>query len=228
MVRTNKPIREPEFSSRLVRSVEQHPDAAGWGRQRWLKAQLEEKCGETVSPEAISRWFAGEVRPRPKMISNIARVLGVDETWLTMGSPQDRRAATRDGAVNYVAGLIQLDGNHIAFPSDQTNAAQPDIFAIIDGQQFQFQVKRAQRDGETWRLPIPTIIDGGLLLAVVDGERPGTYQVVQVSGRAISAAARASKSMDDVRIHREDGVLKIGGTTVPVIQKFTFEGLTTA
>ena len=109
-------IRDKSFAKRMEIACENHAYApSGHGRQTWVRHKMHEKFGITLSPEAVRKWFAGESRPRPKVMTQLAEVLEVDEAWLALGlspaaTPRDQRKqnAMAAGAVNLVAGHIQL------------------------------------------------------------------------------------------------------------------------
>lgn len=143
-----KKIRDRSFSRRLEKACDSHSlvPAFGQGRQTWIRDQL------GVSAEAVRKWFAAESRPRPDLMRRLAKLLEVDEAWLALGitpdvAPKERRArdAEADGAVNVVAGLIQMNGAHPAFPSpDDPRSSYVDLYAIIRGAQFAIHVSLAQ------------------------------------------------------------------------------------
>ena len=74
----------------------------------------------------------------------------VDVAWLQIGidqglAPRARKArnALADGIVNVVAGFIQMDGGHPAFPDDGDTRAEQDnvdIYAIIRGGNYALHV----------------------------------------------------------------------------------------
>jgi len=75
-------------------------------------------------------------------------------------SDRDRRArnALANGAVNLVAGMIQMDGATIAFPDEDDQEArrkQIDLYAIIRGARYSFHVAvgEAQESGIAFTLP---------------------------------------------------------------------------
>ena len=105
-------IRDKAFAKRLEIACEGHPHCPTdqyRGKQKWLYEGLDSEFGVKVSAEAVRKWFSGESRPRPKVMSFIARLLEVDEAWLSLGITPDltpreqkQRNAVADGAVNLV------------------------------------------------------------------------------------------------------------------------------
>ena len=167
-------VREPGYAERLAQAVEAHPHSPtiSHGRQVWLLRELESR-GINASKESVRKWFAGIMKPRQRTSKVIAQILNVDVAWLTLGvapeiAPKERRLrdATADGAVNLVAGLVQMNGGHPAFPSEDNDAA--DLYAIIKGAQYAFRVFLAmpQSDGSL-RFSVPIKEDGVLSIGVV-------------------------------------------------------------
>ncbi|MCQ4311706.1 hypothetical protein NAV33_07330 [Pseudomonas stutzeri] len=136
------------FANRLEIACDGHPDipAYGKGRQTWVKEKMK------VSHEAVRKWFAGESRPRPAKMSELATLLLVDEPWLSLGitpemAPKQRKAqnARAGGAVNVFMGLLQLSGGHCAFPAEDDASAEAVSFhAIREGTQTSYLVALAQ------------------------------------------------------------------------------------
>jgi transcriptional regulator with XRE-family HTH domain len=160
-------IRDPEFARRLETACDAHPHAPEkhFGRIRWLQEQLM-KLAEEVSPETVRKWLAGEARPRVVKMEKLAQALQVDPAWLAMGidpvlQPRERRArnAMADGAVNVVAGFIQMDGGYPAFPEEKDRKAQEnavDLIAIIKGASYNFHVTLGERDGREATFVVPS------------------------------------------------------------------------
>lgn len=155
-----KIIRDKAFAHRLETACESHKHApSGRGQQVWVRTALGDK-GVLVSPEAVRKWFAGEARPRPKIMSKLAQVLEVDEAWLSLGLSADvepklreARNAMADGAVNVLAGFIQMNGGHPAFPD--AAETDEDLTAIIRGKRYIIHVAVGRiEDGEV-RFVVP-------------------------------------------------------------------------
>lgn len=141
-----------EFARRLKQACDEneHVPPFRHGRQTWLSRTMK------VSPEAARKWISGLSRPRPPAMKALAKELGVDEAWLALGvtpdvAPKERRArnAMADGAVNVLAGYIQMNGGNPAFPDDQDpRRGYVDLYAIIRGTQFSMHVALAQKISE--------------------------------------------------------------------------------
>jgi hypothetical protein len=145
--------------------------------------------------ESVRKWFAGEAKPRPDKTKLLAELLQVDVGWLQIGidpgmAPRERkiRNATVDGAVNMIAGFIQMDGGFPAFPTESDKRAQADnidIHAIIRGAKYDFHIALANDDGS---FTIPTKHEGVIVLGVV---RDGfLVEVFEISPEAIEEHGR--------------------------------------
>lgn len=156
----NSVVRDPAFASRLLKACEGHPEipSFGQGQQSWIKDRL------GVSSEGVRKWFAGEAKPRPGKLKQIASLLEVDEAWLSLGivpeaGPKEKkvRNAMADGSVNVVAGLIQMNGGYPAFPVDGDLRSEfIDIYTIIKGKQYSIHVTRGENISENhFRFRIP-------------------------------------------------------------------------
>lgn len=152
------------------------------------------KRDEKVSRETVSRWFLGEAKPRLLKSDKIAQILGVDPVWLYLGQqgdmqPRERklRNAEIDGAVNVIAGFVQMDGGHPAFPEEGDRRAKRDsvdLYAIIRGANYAFHVSvaRTQDDGSL-QFTVPNEHDSAVVLGVI---RNGfAVRVIELSSELI-------------------------------------------
>lgn len=176
--------RDRPFALRLQKACDQnsHVPAYNHGRQAWVRQQLDQRFGTSVSNETVSKWFTGVARPRPDKIRLLAKLLDVDEAWLALGvepelDPRERkiRNAMADGAVNVVAGFIQMTGGHPAFPEDNDVRAKSgvriDLYAIIKGAHYALHVALAQEDGDGgYRFAIPYGHEDCVVIGVVQRE----------------------------------------------------------
>jgi transcriptional regulator with XRE-family HTH domain len=174
-----KKIDHPEFARRMTQACDGNPDVPppNYGRLGWFVTQFETRFKQEVTQETVRKWFAGESRPRHKMISYLAQVLKVDEAWLSIGrtpelseKEQKTRNAVADGAVNVLAGFVQMCGGHPAFPVETDTKAvdkKIDLYAIIRGAQYAFHVVTGQRDEDGWRVAIPVDADECIIIAVL-------------------------------------------------------------
>jgi len=183
-------IRDPEFAKRFASACDgnDYCPPLHKGRLTWVQVELERRFKEKVSVETVRKWFAGEARPRPDKLAKIAELLQVDISWLSLGvdkglSPRELKARGREieGAVNVVAGFIEMDGGHAAFASvaDQ-NEKGIDLHAIIKGAKYDIHISFCE-DG-TFR--VPTDHDGLLMLGVA--KNGFTVEIYEITDTLVS------------------------------------------
>lgn len=223
--RNERVIRDAEFAKRLRQSINEHPHAPdSHGQQVWLKRELEAK-GHKMTKEAVRKWFAGEAKPRPKVVKSKAALLNVDLAWLSLGvapdlAPKERRLrdATADGAVNLVAGLIQMSGGHPAFPED--DKAPADLFAIIKGAQYAFKVLLAIEEGEGMlKFKTPTQSEGLTLLGVVK-TGPLSYDLLLLDPEMIERHGNVYGPITEVDMLHARGRYTTDGETWAKVKTF--------
>jgi transcriptional regulator with XRE-family HTH domain len=127
VVTPTKVIRDAGYAQRLALACDRSDQCPPLhqGRLVWVVAQLQERFGLDVTTETVRKWMHGEAKPRLDKNSKLAELLGVDPVWLYQGidpnlSPREKKArnAMADGAVNLIAGFIQMDGGAVAFPEE--------------------------------------------------------------------------------------------------------------
>ncbi|MER9524007.1 hypothetical protein NKI96_10525 [Mesorhizobium sp. M0292] len=153
-MKKEKPLKEiahPEFGRRLEQACDGHPDVPplNFGRLGWFVEQLA-MHDVHVANETVRKWFAGETLPRRQPQHALAQILKVDEGWLVTGkSPEFSETQRKNhnvvagGAVNVVAGFIQIGGGHPSFPEDGdelAKASKINLYAIIRGAHYRFHV----------------------------------------------------------------------------------------
>jgi hypothetical protein len=155
----------------------------------WVQGELKRRFKEEVSVETVRKWFAGEAKPRPEKVVMLAEILQVDMSWLSLGvdkglAPRELRTKGREisGAVNVVAGLIEMDGCHAAFASEAEQKRGVDLHAIIKGAKYDFAVVVA--DEGVFRVPSGT---DGVVLGVV--KHGFAVEIYEVSEAAINRGA---------------------------------------
>lgn len=215
--------RDKAFAKRLEQACANHPRApSGHGQQTWVRKALEERFNVTLSPEAIRKWFAGEARPRTTTMMQLAEVLGVDEAWLALGiSPAaEPRAkaklnALASGAVNLVAGHIQLAGGTIAYPEKDAGF---DLFAIIEGRQIAIEVKLASQDPQS---RISFASTDKTAIAVVPTERSTLYRYFRIQSELLNAHGNNRGGYTDISLEFDPKFgAAIAGNPIPEIENF--------
>lgn len=170
-------IRSPEFARRFADACGAHPHCppVNQGRLRWIQEEFVHKFDVPVTQETVRKWLAGEVKPKQDKMSKLAKILNTSEEWLALGiksdlEPRERkvRNAMADGAVNVVAGLIQMDGGHPAFP-DKNDADQAyiDLHAIIRGAKYDFHVCLADTSGDKVKFVVPPNYDSVIQIGLI-------------------------------------------------------------
>ncbi len=218
-------IRDKAFAKRLETAVYAHPQAPdGHGKQKWLRDRIEGRFGAKVSSEAVRKWFAGEVRPRPKTMSYIAQILGVDEGWLSLAlqpdsTPEQKRQhnATATAAANLVAGMIQMNGWHIAFPEDADSTI--DIYAIIGGRQHSLIVRTLKEHNGSFGVIVPAGHEKSVVMVVVQ-LAPTEYTILRLSAEAITAAGINRGGYLEVSISHNGSSYQLGDEVLPTILSF--------
>jgi hypothetical protein len=211
-------IRDAPFAKRLTQACDanERVPQKHRGRLTWLRDQLAKPpYSEHVSVETCRKWFEGEARPKPNKIPKLAQLLQVDAAWLGMGidpdmTPRERklRNAEADGAVNLVAGLIQMDGGHPAFPvadGRSTEHSPVDIRAVIRGAAYDFHIALAEVSGTRLRFAIPVDYRAVMVLGVL---RDGfSLRVVELSPELIERrGTRRGGSIEVIVSERDKGL----------------------
>jgi transcriptional regulator with XRE-family HTH domain len=201
----------PDFAKRLEQAAESNPHVPlpNHGRLGWFVKQFEDRFEVSITVETVRKWFAGEVRPRAKMVSRLAQVLQVDEAWLSVGSVSDmtkrqRRArnAAADGAVNVIAGLISLDGGTPAFPDPgdiKAEAQRVDLYAIIRGAQYSIHVVLGETIKGGWRITVPVEATECLVLALVPTDI-FCFQVLEIDPVILDEKGQRKRGSIEVEI----------------------------
>ncbi|WP_425962569.1 helix-turn-helix domain-containing protein [Rhizobium nepotum] len=216
-------IRHRDFAKRLGQACENHPHAPhSHGRQIWLKNQIEELFNEVVSREAVRKWFSGEAKPKPKMMSLVARVLSVDEAWLALGvSPNTsnaekrKKSALATGVANLVAAQIQLAQGSIAFPEDDSTF---DLYAIVKGQQQTLSVRLGETSAD-FVVNFPLELD--VPIVVLRTEEPTVFRFFRITEEAYTEGGKVRGDYLEIECSYLADRLLVGNREVPEIVDFT-------
>lgn len=141
-----------EFRRAFVRRLNQACDLSplvpepNKGRQTYLATKLD------IATESVSKWFKGVSMPRPETMTELSKLLDVDQSWLAFGiqpeiphSERKVHAERSDGAVQLVWGLITLAGGHCGVPSkNDTRSTYIDFYATLRGTIFPVYVALAR------------------------------------------------------------------------------------
>ena len=208
-------IRDPGFGYRFEEACLAKPECPPLhqGRLRWSRDEFQRRFGEHVTTNAIAQWNIGAVKPGGKRIDRLAEILDTNRNWLYFGNevgsrPRDRRdrSALATGAVNLVAGLIQLDGGTIAFPDDDdsfASAEHVDLHAIIRGKSYGFHIALGEKTEQGWyRFDVPIRHLRVIVLGLV---RDGlTFRLVKFPRSWIEQYRAKRGSTAEIRISASD------------------------
>lgn len=158
-----------DFARRLKQACDDNPviPEKGKGQQVWLAQKLD------ITQEAVRKYFEGINRPRPDKMKHIAKLLGVDESWLALGinpemdGRQKRQYQNRADAATYIAfGVFMASGYTCAFGREGDEVV--DFYAIRGGQQKAISVTTArERSKSVWLLPVKTTYEHTMNIVVV-------------------------------------------------------------
>ncbi len=167
-----------DFARRMEQACDGNPNVPphNFGRLRWFVERLEE-VGVKSTPENIRRWLAGLNFPRKKAMVALARILEVDEGWLSSGAQvlmdeRELKTYTKaiSGALNVVAGFIMMDGSAAAFPAESDLGDienEINLHAIIRGVKHSFHVTVVTGEGDDQHFIVPRKAEGAIVLGVV-------------------------------------------------------------
>lgn len=199
-------IKDPAFADRLNKACDAHPNGPPLhhGRLTWTVSEFKRKFNAKISAETARKWFSGEARPRPEKMRMLSEVFGVDEAWLSLGidaimQPKERRVrnAQADGAVNVVAGMIQLHGGHPAFPADGDPRATKDhvdLYAIIKGVNYAMHVALARSTGSKHDFSIPTPARDVLFIGLIERDA-FAFDIIEIGSDLVEAGAHRGGSV---------------------------------
>lgn len=235
-IKPDEIIRDKGFAKRLAQACEENRNCPteGRGKQKWLHDRLAEQHDLVFSAETVRKWFKGVMKPRMHAWSAIATVLEVDEQWLFRGIDQEetptekkKRNAVADGAVNYVAGLIQLAGGNIAFPETEGDD-QPDLFAIVKGKQHAIEIIHMPADkAGTFRVRAPVKAENKVVIVVTNGDAPTHFTLLRLTTELIAKNGKGRGGYVDLAIEKVGSNFVSGEDSVPQIVDLTnLDGVT--
>lgn len=124
------------FVKRLIEACDRSAlvPQANFGRQVTIAEQL------GVTNESVNKWFKATSMPRPPKMKELAKLLGVDEAWLALGTTPEIDRQKRivhgrnsDGATQLVFGMMTLAGIPCReIPSTDPRSAYVDFCAMSD------------------------------------------------------------------------------------------------
>lgn len=201
-VRNFKEVRHKDFAKRVAQACDSNPKVPpqNYGRLAWFVKELETRFDFHSSPETVRKWLAGLMMPRRENMTMLAQILEVDPVWLSMGvapeldsRQQKVRDASADGAVNVVAGFMQMDGATVAFPAADDQRAKDqhiDLNVIIKGAMYAVHVVQGvEHSIDNWRFAVPTGAENAFVLGVVRADSTSVklfeidQEILEVEGK---------------------------------------------
>lgn len=203
LVRRPNAARDREaFARRLNSAADGHPHCPPLhhGRLTWLRDELQKRMKMDVTVESVRKWLAGETKPHQDKILALAEILRVTPGFLAIGeegTPREQKARGKlvDGAVNIVAGLIQMDGGSVAFPEKD---GPVDLHAIIKAGHYSFNV--AAQDA-TGKFQVPLDYEELIVLGVV--KKGFSFRLFEITGDTIAENGKRKGSTIDVEVDVE-------------------------
>lgn len=206
-------IRHPEFADRLNKTADLNPNVPPMrsGRLTYVQGELS-KRGQDVSLESVRKWFSGEAMPHKDRSEHLAEILKVDSAWLMFGTegqetPGQRRArnAMADGAVNFVAGIAQMDGAVVAFPEEDDRyalAQHVDLQAIIRGANYPIHVIVAEERENQTVFSVPTDLRNTVPIGVLRLEG-FNFAVYEITDEAIELGTPGTRGKIEVNVQSQ-------------------------
>jgi len=214
-----------DFADRLKQACDGNPDvpAPYRGRQSWVAEKLK------ISHEASRKWFAGLSRPRSDKMRELAKLLNVDEAWLALGQtptldPRERRAQANaaSGAVEVVAGLVELNGGKVAFPrDDDPQRGFVHFHAIIDGVWSSFHIALGKPvDDNHYRFDVPAEHERCTVLGFIHS-RPLRPQLIRMAPELVNRHGINHGGYIEITVASDDGLYTTGEDTWPRVVSFS-------
>lgn len=229
---TSRKVKDPAFSRRFNQACDTHPRCPelNFGRLTWVRNQLKMMFGDDVSLESVRKWSQGEARPRGDKLVHLAELLQVAPEWLAFGSegalaPRERRVrnAMADGAVNIVAGAIQIAGGVPAFPEPDDRRAEEDridIYATIKGALYPIHVTVGEQDGDEIRFSLPQSFARTFVVGLVQ-TAPMCFDALELPADIVEANGLHRGSHTELAVTRHGGEYRAGEIKLPRIRSFS-------
>ena len=229
MAANKKPIKDEEFSKRLQLAADNHPDCPPLhhGRLTWVVRGFKREFKITITTETVRKWMEGETRPRPKNMALLAQLLQVEHGWLAVGhegdlSTDERKARNilAGAAINLIAGMIELDGGHPAFPEPgDPKGKDTNVFAVIKGVQYNFRVVLGHGEGKSYTFSIPAGYKNAFVLGVAR-IGPFQYDILELDSDLIDKHKENKGAHVSVTIDRRGSGYTVAGHRVRQLQNF--------
>lgn len=215
------------FARRMKQACDANSDipAMNDGRLVWMQQKMEYE-GHEVSLQTVMRWYYGASMPRQKKLIGLAKVLSVSPSWLSLGRDErskvdsTSRTISTEGAVNALAGHMQMAGVACAFPErDDSRGDLVHFYSIIAGRQHPIHVASGATDDTQGRVvfQVPVRHSKAVVMLVVPIDQK-TIEVWHVPSNVIDASGEKESDLRTVSGKINGRVLSIGRfKIIPVV-----------
>jgi hypothetical protein len=231
---SDDPRKEPEvdtlFAMRMKRACDANPlipDENG-GRLVWIKDRMNDE-GMDVSLQSVHRWYHGRARPRQQKLLLLAKVIAVDESWLSLGRLDEivsRRSKPQkpvlDGSVYVAIGLMQLSNISCAWPDeDDPTASYVNFYSIIQGKQHRFHVAyiRDETSEGSVKIHLPVEYEKCSII-VVRRTEPMHVDLWSLDTKTIKESSKNFGGYLELTGHISGSALLIANSTFKVMRNF--------
>lgn len=230
------PRKEPDVDAGFARRMRQACDrnekipAENDGRLVWILKELKTRHGMKIVLQSVHRWYHGKARPRNQKLIALAQVLNVDVGWLAHGlgdvsggadTGEKETPVIRDGAINVVAGMMEMSGINCAWPEPDDPAAEyVHFYAIIKGKQRRFHVVTLlgqKEGGHKLRIPVDYAKCNIVLLRRV---ATFSFDVWLVPNDRLEGLATPRGGYAELPISLKGSTISIGAKKTPSITSF--------
>lgn len=231
---SDDPRKEPEvdalFAMRMKRACDANPliPDENNGRLVWIKDRMEAE-GMEVSLQSVHRWYHGRARPRQQKLLLLAKVISVDESWLSLGRLDEivsRRSKPQkpvlDGSVYATIGLMQLANVSCAWPDDDDDSASyVHFYSIIRGKQHRFHVAYIREESEDGVSVIHLPTEYEKCSVIVCRRITATcLDLWSVPSSVITAGSKNRGGFFEMTVSVKGSILSSGDTSIKSIKQF--------
>lgn len=233
------PRKEPDvdagFARRMRQACDRNPRVPDEreGRLVWILNELRTHHGMDVALQSVHRWYHGRARPRNQKLIALAQVLDVDVGWLAHGLGDVSAAVDpakkptpviKNGAINVVAGMMEMSGINCAWPdADDPAAEYVHFYAIIRGKQHRFHVVTAVPEKEGKQVLHLPVDHGRCTIILLRRVAASSFDLWRVPNDRIETHASPRGGFAELPVSIKGAVLSVGGKKTPAIA--TFDGL---
>lgn len=220
-------IREPEFAKRLTEISDRHSriPALNKGRLTYISREFMVRGGIKLPLETVRKWYAGEAKPRSKNMQMLTEIVDSNVVYLSLGLDPGLDSKTRQfvrrqatGAVNILAGYVQIAGGNAIYPDDKDpRAGYIDLTIIHDNQQRAVHVALGTLDGDSVAFSIPREYQQVTLIGAVPA---GDFNIdfVELPTRILDGLITPAGGGFEAKIKIGKGRYFAGKMTMPTVK----------